>query len=115
MWNPDLETYKNAQTKQAAYADIVAQMRMPGLTLTAAKDRIKSMRTMYRRELNKVIKSATTETNSRYVYKPKLFWFEQIDTFLRPIAISRMDAVTLVRYFFDVLEVPKNFKKMKVV
>ncbi|XP_044766865.1 uncharacterized protein LOC123322867 [Coccinella septempunctata] len=95
LWNPELESYKNIQMKKSAVHRIVADMRMTGLTPIVAKERIRSIRTMYRRELNKVIKSSVSGASGKYVYKPKLFWFEQMDAFLRPIAISRMDAANL--------------------
>lgn len=97
LWNPELESYKNFHLKKTALNKIVTDMRMPGLTTSIAKDRIKSIRTMYRRELNKVMKSMASATNSRYVYKPKLFWFKQMDAFMRRVTVSRMDTTNLVR------------------
>ncbi|XP_045463555.1 uncharacterized protein LOC123673151 [Harmonia axyridis] len=87
LWNPELDSYKNFHLKKSALQKMVADMRMHGLTTFLAKERIKTIRTMYRRELNKVVNSSAN--GGKQIYRPKLFWFKQIDSFLRPVTILR--------------------------
>lgn len=89
LWNSKNDTYKSNLLKKNAIENIVNKMDFKLLTVADVKDKIKSIRTLYRRELNKIVKSQKSECDVEYIYEPKLFWFKRVDTFLRTVTLSR--------------------------
>ncbi|XP_050362097.1 uncharacterized protein LOC126781244 [Nymphalis io] len=59
------------------------------MTEADIKNKIKSIRTMYRRELLLIIKSKKSGAAPDDVYKPRLNWFNQADSFLRAVTVAR--------------------------
>lgn len=57
LWNTTSNEYKNCNLKKTVIDIIIKEMNCPGLTLVIVKEKIKSIRTIYRRELNRVLKS----------------------------------------------------------
>ncbi|KAK5647118.1 hypothetical protein RI129_005582 [Pyrocoelia pectoralis] len=53
------------------------------------KTKIKTIKTVYRQELNKIIKSKKSGAGAADVYKPKLVWFIKADYFLHNVTTTR--------------------------
>nr|CAI5825500.1 unnamed protein product [Callosobruchus analis] len=60
------------------------------------KNKIKSIRTTYKLELNSTLKANKSEAGTHDLYKPKLFWFEQADTFWRSVSAAKESQSNLV-------------------
>lgn len=79
LWNTRSEFYNVKDARNAAYADLVLQMRMPDFDVRAAKVKIKNLRAHYFTELKKVRYAAAMGDR----YEPTLYWFKEMDSFLR--------------------------------
>lgn len=95
-WNIKIDDYKNVLLRTKSYGNICAGMQIEGLTITDVKNKIKSIRTTYKTELNKILKANKSGAGTDDLYKPKLFWFEQADTFLRSVSVPRESQSNLV-------------------
>lgn len=102
LWNNKRETYKNSLLKKTAMEDIVERMDFKALSVADVKDKIKTIRTLYRRELNKILKSEKSGCEIEDIYQPRLFWFKRVDSFLRPVTLSRGYGAKYVsnKYFY---------------
>lgn len=96
VWNVKSENYKNLPLRDKSYENIRSGMEIDTLTINDIKNKIKSIRTTYRVELNKLLKANKSGTGTEDVYKPKLFWFAQADAFLRAISVPRESESNLV-------------------
>ncbi|VVC91318.1 unnamed protein product [Leptidea sinapis] len=63
-------------------------MNIEALTIDEVKSKIKSIRTAYYLELDKIEKS-TRSGAAGSVYKPKAKWFDEYDSFVKPVSIRR--------------------------
>ncbi|KAH8360673.1 hypothetical protein KR200_003201 [Drosophila serrata] len=84
LYNTVLDTYKNRASREKAYEAIIRALKIPHLTVVDIKLKIKSVRTVYSKELR--IWMREKELGRRYV--PKLFWFKLADSFLRSVSLS---------------------------
>ncbi|XP_050305043.1 uncharacterized protein LOC126742436 [Anthonomus grandis grandis] len=66
------------------------------MTCEDIKNKIKSVRTMYKKELNLVLKSVKSGAGTSDIYKPKLVRFERADAFLRSVPTTRDSTSNLV-------------------
>lgn len=96
LWNPKLELYRNNAARIAALDEIIHSLQKPNLTPNDLKIKIKNIRTTYNRELSKLLKSKKSGAGANDIYKPALRWFEQADTFLRPVTEARPSKSNLV-------------------
>ena len=62
---------------------MLADLNLPGLALADLPKKIKTIRTKYAAELTKIKKSERSGAGSGDVYKPRIFWFDIADSFLR--------------------------------
>lgn len=96
LWNPKLELYRNNAARIAALDEIIHSLQKPNLTPNDLKIKIKNIRTIYNRELSKLLKSKKSGAGANDIYKPALRWFEQADTFLRAVTEARPSKSNLV-------------------
>lgn len=96
LWNNKSEMYKNRVLRDKAMKALLSELNIADVVETDIKLKIKSIRTRYMAELNKVLKSEKSGTGRDDIYVPKLFWFSQADSFLRPVSISRNSSSNLV-------------------
>lgn len=97
LWNVKSEDYKNVTMRAKSYEQIRAGMELDAIiTINDIKNKIKSIRTTYKVELNKLLKANKSGTGTEDVYKPKLFWFAQADVFLRGVSVPRESQSNLV-------------------
>lgn len=90
LWNPNLDEYKYKDARDLALNSMVQQMELPNLTTIDIKNKIKSIRTTYKRELTSVLKSEESSDHNdgtiRHNYEPKLFWYKKADSFLNAVS-----------------------------
>ncbi|XP_017030831.1 uncharacterized protein [Drosophila kikkawai] len=84
LYNSVLDTYKNRISREKAYDAIIKALKIPQLTVVDIKLKIKSVRTVYSKELRIWMR----EKELGRSYEPKLFWFKLADSFLRSVSLS---------------------------
>ncbi|XP_045775060.1 uncharacterized protein LOC123873978 [Maniola jurtina] len=82
LWNTDLEDYKHRQTRHEAAERIAKKLNIKHFTSRYVVIKFKNLRNSYCQELKKVANSVKAGDDP--VYKPKVFWFNKMDSFLRP-------------------------------
>ncbi|XP_075227104.1 uncharacterized protein LOC142327710 [Lycorma delicatula] len=78
LWNVHFPQYRNQQMRNAAYQELVDEMQLPEFTIHRAKNKIKNLRSTYTQELKKM-------EQSKGSYVTSLVWFDEINSFLRPL------------------------------
>uniref|UniRef100_A0A6P7GUP9 Uncharacterized protein LOC114343110 isoform X2 n=1 Tax=Diabrotica virgifera virgifera TaxID=50390 RepID=A0A6P7GUP9_DIAVI len=86
LWNNKSENYKNRVSREKAINTILSELNIADLSEYDIKSKIKSIRTKYMAELHKILNSAKSTDD---IYWPKLYWFTQADSFLRPVSIPK--------------------------
>ncbi|XP_064555357.1 adenylate cyclase, terminal-differentiation specific [Drosophila montana] len=89
LYNSLLDTYKNRVAREEAYEAIIRTLKIPQLTVLDIKLKIKSVRTVYTKELRILMR----EKELGRCYEPKLFWFRRADSFLRAVSLSHCKRV----------------------
>ncbi|ALC49200.1 CG15601 [Drosophila busckii] len=84
LYNSLLDTYKNRGSREDAYEAIIKSLKIPMLTVLDIKLKIKSVRTVYTKELRILLR----EKELGRCYVPKLFWFKRADAFLRAVSLA---------------------------
>ncbi|KAH8420196.1 hypothetical protein KR009_007079, partial [Drosophila setifemur] len=90
LYNSLLDTYKNRVSREEAYEGIIRALKIPQLTVVDIKLKIKSVRTVYSKELRIWMR----EKELGRSYEPKLFWFKLADSFLRSVSLSHCKRVS---------------------
>lgn len=90
LWNTLLADYKNQTMRRRAIESMIEDLRplmskedLHLLTEKSLGFKIKSLRSSYHKELKKIEQSEKSGAGVLDVYKPRLFWFELADSFLR--------------------------------
>lgn len=78
LWQIKSKEYKDIQTKAIAWGKLVEVCRQihPEATVPFVKTKIKNLRTVFRKELKKVIASKKLIAGGREVYSPKLWYYD---------------------------------------
>ncbi|XP_045778770.1 uncharacterized protein LOC123876507 [Maniola jurtina] len=74
--------------RQSALQKICEGMQIEGFTVEDVKNKIKSMRSTYYLELDKIKKSSTSGASGD-VYQPKIKWFAEFNSFIRNAMVKR--------------------------
>lgn len=96
LWKISSNSYKNRDTRDKAYESICSALNLPGLSVNDIKTKIKTIRTNYKCELNKVLKSQKSGAGLTDVYVPWLLWFKKADEFLRGVSVAKNSISNLV-------------------
>lgn len=100
LWNHRLDSYRNRDARENALNIIVKEMGIPGLGITDIKNKIKTIRTMYKKEYTLVCKSKKSGMGTEDMYVPKLFWYKRADEFLKGVTTTRETMSNLVSINF---------------
>lgn len=101
LWNPQVKLYRNHDARKSALQAILQHIDKSNLTENDLKVKIKNMRTIYNRELTKLLRSKKSGCGTEDIYKPTLSWFQQADNFLRVVvAATRNSKSNLVNITF---------------
>lgn len=82
LWDIQSPTYKSRDARDQALKHISEEMKIVGFGPKEVAQKIKNIRTTYKQEVQKIMKSKTSGSSSDSIYKPKAPWFEIIDPFL---------------------------------
>lgn len=97
LWNTKAEIYRNNQARTSALEAIIRDMgKTDVVTVNDLKNKIKNIRSIYNRELAKVVKSEKSGAGIDDIYKPVLKWFDKANSFLRSVSQSRQSQSNLV-------------------
>ena len=84
LWNVRTAEYSKSVSREKAYSEMVEELNLPGLSIADVKNKIKTVRTRYMAELNKIRISEKSGVDD--IYEPRLFWFKHADLFLRSVS-----------------------------
>jgi len=96
LWNIISDNYKNRERREEAYESMRSALNLPGLSVDDIKTKIKTVRTNYKSELNKIINSEKSGAGLADVYIPRLFWFKKADEYLRGVSVAKNSISNLV-------------------
>lgn len=85
LWDTSLDSYKNKIDRDQAYMAIIEELNLPALTVTDIKLKVKGIRTTYTKEL----RILNSHKKAGKPYKPKLFWFNRANAFLKNVCACR--------------------------
>lgn len=88
LWDTACENYRNQYMRGCALKKLCEDIEIEGFTVEDAKHKIKSIRSTYFLELNKIEMSIICR-GSDNVYKPKMKWFTKMDSFLKKVMVKR--------------------------
>ncbi|XP_076674210.1 uncharacterized protein LOC143372146 [Andrena cerasifolii] len=88
LWDITSENYKKKSMRVAAMKNICEYMEIEGFGVEDVKHKIKSIRSTYYLELDKIEKS-TRPSASGKVYQSKIKWFTELDSFIKNVVVKR--------------------------
>ncbi|XP_035430335.2 uncharacterized protein LOC118262826 isoform X2 [Spodoptera frugiperda] len=88
LWDITSENYKNKAMRQTALQNLCIGMEIEGFTVEDVKNKIKSLRSTYYLELDKIKKSSTPGASGN-VYQPKVKWFAEFNSFIKNVMVKR--------------------------
>ena len=81
--------------RERALRNMLDDLSLPGLTVPDLKAKIKTVRTRYIAELAKIRTSERSGAGYGDIYRPRLFWFNTADAFLRVVSTPRQSSSNL--------------------
>ena len=96
LYDTNAESYRNRDLREAAAKRISDTLNITGFGPKEVIAKFKNLRSSYSQELKKVADSERSGRGTDEVYKPKVFWFEQMDRFIRPFVQQRPTTSNLV-------------------
>lgn len=82
LWNTFTPDYKSRHKRQAAAERIAKKLDIKHFTSRFVTIKFKNLRNSYCQELKKV--ATSVKDGDRPTYQPKVFWFNKMDSFVRP-------------------------------
>ncbi|KAI4468047.1 hypothetical protein MML48_2g00001562 [Holotrichia oblita] len=100
LWDIRDKDYKNSLKRANAFdqflKELIAIEGFGDVNLDVLKTKLKTIKTVYRQELNKCIKSKKSGSGTDDVYKPKLIWFATANEFLKNVTIIRKSTNNMI-------------------
>lgn len=94
LWDIKHEDYNNKYKRKCAFQKVIKELEFKGITLEILRKKIKTIKTVYRQEFMKIVKSRKHDPEN--IYKPKLSWYDKADSFLNGVTIIRPSNSSLV-------------------
>lgn len=85
LYDPSLEEYRDRDLRAAAAKRISHELNIPGFGPKEVISKFKNLRSSFCQELKKISDSARSGKGTDDIYKPKVFWFDQMNSFIRPV------------------------------
>lgn len=99
LWNMRCQEYKNKQNRTSALQQIRTEIGIEGITIEEIKNKIKSIRNTYYLEVDKIEKSTRSGAGGN-VYIPRVTWFEELNSFIKNVAVRRRTTVRKIICIF---------------
>lgn len=91
LWNPKHKDYQNRQEREKTYELVADDLKdFIKLDVKRVKFKIRSLRTTYRQEVDKILKKST---DPDHIYESNLIWFRAMDECLKDIVLPRVPMV----------------------
>ncbi|KAI8439059.1 hypothetical protein MSG28_012927 [Choristoneura fumiferana] len=84
LWNTYSDDYKCREKRQRAAEHVARRLNLKHFEARHVVIKFKNLRNSYCQELKKIIASRAMGLRDEEMYKPKVFWFSKMDSFLRP-------------------------------
>ncbi|XP_047992494.1 uncharacterized protein LOC125231174 [Leguminivora glycinivorella] len=84
LWNTHVPEYKSRERRQKATEKIARKLDIKYFEPRHVVIKFKNLRNSYCQELKKIASSVSLGLSQEEQYKPKVFWFSKMDSFLRP-------------------------------
>ncbi|XP_014278442.1 uncharacterized protein [Halyomorpha halys] len=94
LWNINNDNFNKKCLRQISLRKLLVELTELGFDIPSEihlRKKIKNIKDVYRNELNKVKKSMTG--GSEFVYKPKLLWYNEADSFLNSVTSIRQSNI----------------------
>lgn len=102
LWNITLKEHMNKLKRGNAFENLLKELNesvFENTDINILKAKIKTIKTVYRQEVNKILKSKKSGSGTDDLYKLKLMWFNRADSFLRSMVMSRETTNNMVNVF----------------
>lgn len=86
LFDPTLEDYKDRGKRMAAASRIANALKIPGFGPNEVIAKFRNLRSWYCQELKKLTESQRSGADD---YKPKIYWFDLMNSFIRPFIQNR--------------------------
>lgn len=106
LWNSELEDYKIREKRVASAERIANTLNIKNFEAKHVMIKFKNLRNSYCQELKKIANSINSQNVK--VYKPKVFWFSKMDSFLRPYLQPSRTTGFLVSIAFFLIDDTKS-------
>ena len=93
LYDASIEEYRDKDLRMAAAKRISDALKIPGFGPKEVVSKFKNLRSSYCQELKKIANSERSGAGTDEIYKPKVFWFEQMHSFIRPFIQQRPHTV----------------------
>lgn len=93
LWNIRSPSYRNKEMRLVALQNICNEMNIEGLDTEDVKNKIKTLRSTYYLECDKIKKSSRPGVGGN-VYVPKMKWFSELHDFIKDVAVKRKKSVS---------------------
>jgi|UniRef100_A0A2S2QAP1 hypothetical protein len=89
LYDPALDAYRDRDLRAAAANRISHELNIPGFGPREVIVKFKNLRSSYCQELKKISDSIRSRKDTDDIYKPKVFWFNQMNSFIHPFVQQR--------------------------
>ncbi|KAL4125898.1 hypothetical protein QTP88_010135 [Uroleucon formosanum] len=96
LYDPSLEEYRDRDLRAAAAKRISHELNIPGFGPKEVISKFKNLRSSFCQELKKISDSARSGKGTNDIYEPKVFWFDQMNSLIRPFVQQRPTQSNLV-------------------
>lgn len=100
LYDPTMDEYRDRDLRAAAANRISKDLNIHGFGPKEVITKFKNLRSSYCQELKKISDSERSGSGTDDIYKPKVFWFEQMNNFIRPFIQQRPTQSNLVILLF---------------
>ncbi|XP_063536846.1 uncharacterized protein LOC134746408 [Cydia strobilella] len=84
LWNTHIPEYKSRERRQKATEKIASKLDVKHFEARHVVIKFKNLRNSYCQELKKIASSISMGLKGDEQYRPRVFWFSKMDSFLRP-------------------------------
>lgn len=106
LWNIKDKDYSNKSLRDLSFKQLMAELKenqlLGEMDAKLLKSKIKSIKDVYRTEIQKIEKSKKSGCGTDEVYVPKLSWFKDA-TYLSEVVTTRSSTSNLVSTFNELL------------
>lgn len=89
LYNPNENEYRNRISRVTAINRISHKLNIPGFRPKEVITKFNNLSSSYCQKLKKISKCEMSEKDKGDIYKPRVFWFQRMNAFIRPFIQQR--------------------------